>query len=99
MDKLKNFILIFLISFAILGTGVNLFIGCGPDGDKCDTCDNDDDCNGEMFCSLFTDGVERCAKSSSTKCNSYGYDKKETKEVSQFNKEKKSNAGGITNPY
>jgi hypothetical protein len=33
--------------------------GCG-NGDECDTCTSDSDCNAELVCSSFSDGSQRC---------------------------------------
>jgi len=37
--------------------------GCGSGGDKCDSCESDEDCDEGFTCELFTDGVSRCAGS------------------------------------
>ena len=33
---------------------------CGASGGECDTCSSDDDCNGGLICSSFSDGSRRC---------------------------------------
>lgn len=99
MEKLKSSLLIFMISFALIITGVNTFIACSSDGEKCDSCKKDDDCKDELWCAMFTDGKKRCVKSASTTCKTYGLDIKETHEVKQLDQETDSDSGGITNPY
>lgn len=52
-----------------------LGVGCKDDDDDgggCDTCDDDSDCAGGLTCSLFSDGLGRCANSSISQCESFG---------------------------
>jgi hypothetical protein len=34
-------------------------VGCN-NGDECDTCSSDDDCQSGLVCSTFSDGSQRC---------------------------------------
>ena len=46
-------------------------VGCN-NGDECDTCSSDNDCNAELVCSTFSDGSQRCGQGivgQETECN------------------------------
>jgi hypothetical protein len=44
-------------------------VGCSRQGEECDTCTSDDDCNGGLVCTTFSDGSHRCGSGvGSTTC-------------------------------
>ena len=72
MNKVKNTILVCFLSFALIGTVINAFVGCDDGaGDECSKCETNADCNDDLTCRTYTlvgQVWQLCGNSSTKEC-------------------------------
>jgi hypothetical protein len=76
MENLRKFLVVYLLSFALIATGVNILTGCDKKGSECDSCDSNSDCADGLTCEMFDDDKTRCANVGTTvECKTYSFGK------------------------